>query len=132
MGTSGRDIFRIDSDDEVIILGKGGGDIFQFYLHKDVNITITDFKSNIDLIDLSKINTIHNIGDISFMKDPLAVKIPDNQLVTLADVRLSDIDETNFIFSSESPSSEGSAPDASNLVYTVILGVALYSLSDVI
>eukprot|EP01040_Poterioochromonas_malhamensis_P011184 gene11184-12184_t len=74
-GTSANDVFTVNSLSNVTVSGKGGRNTYVIVPHSGVWLTITDFSSTHDLIDLKNFDSLYSVKDIKIVFDSPSTKV---------------------------------------------------------
>ena len=100
-GSHRREIFLVDSAENVVIRGiEGGRSIYKIFPRANVTITILNFHNNQDIIDLSEFSSLTWLGDLSYQTFPLVLLfgVAKDQTVVLSSHNEFDLSDSNFIF----------------------------------
>lgn len=93
-------------------------------------ITLQDFDTTSDVIDLTHLSQIASRVDLAYLTNPLTFFLPDNQKIVLSNYKtMNDLTDENFLFlsslTSSSPSSEVSMSDLSVIIPVFASMIAL-------
>jgi hypothetical protein len=83
---------------DVTISGGGGINKFVIFIDVGVNITITDFNTTSDALDLTHFIQIYSLADLTITKGSAIVNLPSSQKVILQNLSPGDLAPSNFVF----------------------------------
>ena len=123
--------FVIDTTANVVLRGGDGRNKYTIIPHAHSNITITNFKTRQDILDFSRFPGIVDQSAVGYSTFPLIFSLYNGQTIKLPDHPQNDLDEPNFIFSTQSletGSGGTSSGDGLGTIFTpeVIVSVAVF------
>lgn len=123
--------FVIDTTANVVLRGGDGRNKYTIMTHPHSNITITNFKTRQDILDFSQFPGIVDQSAVGYSTFPLIFSLYNGQNIKLPDHPQNDLDEPNFVFSTQSletGSGGTSSGDGLGTIFTpeVIVSVAVF------
>jgi hypothetical protein len=105
--------FIINTGDYVTISGHGGINHYQIIPFANGRLTIVDFQTSTDVIDLLQFPYIKSLSQVSYTTYPFVILLPDNQKIYLTGFNMMKLSYSNFVLMtpSLSKSTETSTPD---------------------
>jgi hypothetical protein len=101
-----------------------GRKVFTVLPSKNV-ITLTDFSTKFDRINLLHFPYLHSIDDLVYRTNPLIIFLSSEQLLILSDVEMTDLTEENFIFHSGTDRQKYKAKFHLDISAVITLGILI-------
>jgi hypothetical protein len=110
-----RQQYFIDVVNDITVEGKGKIDKFIILPSSNVTISLLNFKTDHDIVDLSAFPGLRSLYGLSYSESPLVISLPnDQQLLFLSVQAMAQLSEENFLFSSRSSSATSSSSSSSD------------------
>jgi hypothetical protein len=89
--------FIINTGDYVTISGHGGINHYQIIPFANGRLTIVDFQTSTDVIDLLQFPYIKSLSQVSYTTYPFVILLPDNQKIYLTGFNMMKLSYSNFV-----------------------------------
>ena len=125
IGSDGNDQFVVDvaAKCHVILHGGAGSDVYTFHPCQALVVTIADYNSQVDRVDLRQFPHIKSLKDVNMTRGSVVIHLPQFQTIIISNYVPSDMKDSHFIFA-KSSKSEGIFVGFAMILFFVVMGIS--------